>query len=96
MFQGHDSPWSKPPQKTDARMACNTLLLSDDGRILRRSRNWRFLQTMSSCAHGATVTDILDHDHLFYLRAREEFRRRRDARAILVKAFVEESVRRGC
>ena len=73
-------------QKTDARMACNTLLLSDDAEFSAKPELEIFADDVQ-CAHGATVTDI-DDNHLFYLRARgipEKL-----ARALLVKAFVEE------
>jgi Fe-S cluster assembly protein SufD len=74
-------------QKTDARMACNTLLLSDEAEFSAKPELEIFADDVV-CAHGATVTDILD-DHLFYLRARGISER--DARGMLVRAFVEEA-----
>src|SRR5690606_34036893 len=52
-------------QKTDARMACNTLLLSDDGEFDAKPELEIFADDVA-CGHGATVTEIQD-DHLFYL-----------------------------
>ena len=85
VFQG-EIRVAKDAQKTDARMACNTLLLSDEAEYSAKPELEIFADDVQ-CAHGATVTDILD-DHLFYLRARGLSER--DARALLVKAFVEE------
>jgi Fe-S cluster assembly protein SufD len=75
-------------QKTDAKMACNTLLLSDDGEFSTKPELEIFADDVV-CGHGATVTEI-DHDHLFYLMARgiEE----KTARGLLVKAFVAEVI----
>ncbi|MFK7902524.1 MAG: Fe-S cluster assembly protein SufD [Nitratireductor sp.] len=73
-------------QKTDAKMACNTLLLSDDADFSSKPELEIFADDVL-CAHGATVTDI-DEDHLFYLRARGISEK--IARNLLVKAFVEE------
>lgn len=85
VFQGQIRV-AQAAQKTDARMACNTLLLSDEAEFFAKPELEIFADDVQ-CAHGATVTDILD-DHLFYLRARgipEKL-----ARAMLVQAFVEE------
>ncbi|MGB3416515.1 MAG: Fe-S cluster assembly protein SufD [Mesorhizobium sp.] len=75
-------------QKTDAKMACNTLLLSDDGGFSTKPELEIFADDVV-CGHGATVTEI-DRDHLFYLMARgiEE----KTARGLLVKAFVAEVI----
>lgn len=75
-------------QKTDAQMACNTLLLSDDSAFYAKPELEIFADDVV-CAHGATVTE-LDEDHLFYLRARGVTER--TARALLVEAFVDEVV----
>lgn len=75
-------------QKTDARMACNTLLLSDDGDFSCKPELEIFADDVQ-CAHGATVTDI-DDNHLFYMRARGISEKK--ARALLVKAFIAEIV----
>jgi Fe-S cluster assembly protein SufD len=71
-------------QKTDAKMACNTLLLSDDGEFSTKPELEIFADDVQ-CGHGATVTEI-DGDHLFYLMARgiDE----KTARGLLVKAFL--------
>lgn len=75
-------------QKTDARMACNTLLLSDDAEFSAKPELEIFADDVA-CGHGATVTEI-DHNHLFYLMARgiDE----KTARGLLVKAFVAEVI----
>lgn len=75
-------------QKTDAQMACNTLLLTDDGDFSAKPELEIFADDVL-CAHGATVTDI-DDDHLFYLRARGI--KEKTARGLLIKAFVDEVV----
>ena len=85
VFQG-DIRVAQAAQKTDARMACNTLLLSDTAEFFAKPELEIFADDVQ-CAHGATVTDI-EEDHLFYLRARGL--PEREARALLVKAFVEE------
>ncbi|WP_442577682.1 Fe-S cluster assembly protein SufD [Mesorhizobium sp. ASY16-5R] len=71
-------------QKTDAKMACNTLLLSDDAEFSAKPELEIFADDVQ-CGHGATVTEI-DHNHLFYLMARgiDE----KTANGLLVKAFV--------
>ena len=75
-------------QKTDAQMACNTLVLSDEAAFYAKPELEIFADDVV-CAHGATVTE-LDEDHLFYLRARGVTER--TARALLVEAFVDEVV----
>ncbi|MFB9950884.1 Fe-S cluster assembly protein SufD [Rhizobium puerariae] len=75
-------------QKTDAKMACNTLLLSDNGDFSAKPELEIFADDVV-CGHGATVTDI-DRNHLFYLMARGVPESR--ARAMLVNAFVAEIV----
>lgn len=75
-------------QKTDAKMACNTLLLSDHCDFSAKPELEIFADDVQ-CGHGATVTDI-EEDHLFYLRTRGIPERK--ARAMLVKAFIAEIV----
>ena len=75
-------------QKTDAKMACNTLLMSDDGEFSAKPELEIFADDVQ-CGHGATVADISD-THLYYLMARGVPRAR--ARAMLVNAFVDEIV----
>ena len=75
-------------QKTDARMACNTLLLSDEAEFSVKPELEIFADDVQ-CAHGATVADI-DKNHLYYLRARGIPENK--ARALLVQAFVAEIV----
>jgi Fe-S cluster assembly protein SufD len=87
VFQGRINV-HQPAQKTDAKMACNTLLLSDDGEFDTKPELEIFADDVV-CGHGATVTEI-DHGHLFYLMARgiDE----KTARGLLVKAFVAEVI----
>jgi Fe-S cluster assembly protein SufD len=87
VFQGRINV-AKYAQKTDAKMACNTLLLSDDGEFSTKPELEIFADDVQ-CGHGATVTEI-DHNHLFYLMARgiDE----KAARGLLVKAFVAEVI----
>jgi Fe-S cluster assembly protein SufD len=83
VFQGRINVHQKA-QKTDAKMACNTLLLSDDAEFSTKPELEIFADDVQ-CGHGATVTEI-DRNHLFYLMARgiDE----RTARGLLVKAFL--------
>jgi Fe-S cluster assembly protein SufD len=87
VFQGRINV-HQPAQKTDAKMACNTLLLSDDGEFSTKPELEIFADDVQ-CGHGATVTEI-DHNHLFYLMARgiDE----KTARGLLVKAFLAEVI----
>lgn len=85
VFQGQIRV-AQAAQKTDAKMACNTLLLSDTAEFSAKPELEIFADDVA-CGHGATVTDIRD-EHLFYLRARGI--PLKAARALLVQAFVEE------
>ncbi len=75
-------------QKTDAKMACNTLLLSDEAGFSIKPELEIFADDVA-CGHGATVTEI-ERQHLFYLMSRgvEE----KLARGLLVKAFLAEVI----
>lgn len=75
-------------QLTDARMACNTLLLSDECEFSAKPELEIFADDVQ-CAHGATVTD-LEESYLFYLMSRGISEAR--ARRLLIKAFVAEIV----
>ncbi|WP_117191188.1 Fe-S cluster assembly protein SufD [Rhizobium terrae] len=75
-------------QKTDAKMSCNTLLLSDEGGFSAKPELEIFADDVV-CGHGATVADI-EKSHLFYLMARGVPEKK--ARAMLVNAFVAEIV----
>lgn len=87
VFQGRINV-AQPAQKTNAKMACNTLLLSDDAEFSTKPELEIFADDVL-CGHGATVTDI-HRDHLFYLMARgiDE----KTARGLLVKAFLAEVI----
>jgi Fe-S cluster assembly protein SufD len=87
VFQGRINV-AQYAQKTDAKMACNTLLLSDDGEFAAKPELEIFADDVQ-CGHGATVTEI-NRNHLFYLMARgiDE----KTARGLLVRAFVAEVI----
>lgn len=87
VFQGQIRV-ARDAQKTDAKMACNTLLLSDEGGFSTKPELEIFADDVA-CGHGATVTEI-DRNHLFYLMARgiDE----KTARGLLVRAFVAEVI----
>ncbi len=75
-------------QKTDARMAANALLLSDDAEANHKPELEIYADDVE-CAHGST-SGALDEDALFYLRQRglDEA----SARTLLVEAFVGEVI----
>lgn len=75
-------------QKTDARMACNTLLLSDEAEFSTKPELEIFADDVA-CGHGATVTEI-DSNHLFYLMARGV--PEKEGRGLLIKAFLAEII----
>jgi len=76
----------KGAQKTDARQANNTLLLSRDAEIDTKPQLEIYADDVK-CSHGATVGQI-DEVSLFYLRSRgiDEA----DARSLLTFAFVND------
>jgi len=79
---------AREAQKTDAKMACNTLLLSEDGDFSAKPELEIFADDVQ-CGHGATAGEI-NADHLFYLMSRGI--PAPQAKALLVKAFVDEVV----
>ena len=85
VFQGQINV-AQAAQQTDARMACNTLLLSDGCEFNAKPELEIFADDVQ-CAHGATVTD-LEESYLFYLRSRGI--PEAQARRMLIKAFVAE------
>lgn len=75
-------------QKTDAKMVCNSLILSDNSEYNAKPELEIFADDVA-CGHGATVAEI-NEDNLFYLMARgiaEPI-----ARGMLIKAFVAELI----
>ncbi|WP_409362010.1 Fe-S cluster assembly protein SufD [Bartonella heixiaziensis] len=75
-------------QKTDARMACNSLILSDEAEFDAKPELEIFADDVA-CGHGATVAKI-NRDQLFYLMARGiPFK---IARELLIKGFVSELI----
>lgn len=87
VFQGQIRV-AREAQKTDAKMACNTLLLSDEGEFSIKPELEIFADDVA-CGHGATVAEI-DRNHLFYLMARGI--PEKEARGLLVKAFLAEVI----
>jgi Fe-S cluster assembly protein SufD len=87
VFQGQINV-RQAAQLTDARMACNTLLLSDDCDFSAKPELEIFADDVQ-CAHGATVTD-LEQSYMFYLMARGISET--TARRMLIRAFVAEIV----
>ena len=87
LFQGQIKV-AQAAQLTDARMACNTLLLSDDCDFSAKPELEIFADDVQ-CAHGATVTDLED-SYMFYLMARGISRTA--ARRMLIRAFIAEIV----
>lgn len=75
-------------QKTDAQQQNRNLLLSD-GAVADTKPELEINADDVKCAHGATVGD-LDHEPLFYLRARGIGEV--DARALLIQAFICELI----
>ena len=87
VFQGQINV-RQAAQFTDARMACNTLLLSDECEFSAKPELEIFADDVQ-CGHGATVTD-LEESYMFYLMSRGISLER--ARRLLIKAFVAEIV----
>jgi Fe-S cluster assembly protein SufD len=75
-------------QKTDARMATHALLLSETAEADNKPELEIFADDVQ-CGHGATA-GALDHDLLFYLKARGI--PPKEAEALLIQAFVGEAV----
>ena len=74
-------------QKTDGKQSSHALLLSETAEFDAKPELEIFADDVV-CGHGATSGD-LDHNHLFYLRSRGI--PEREAKAMLVAAFVEEA-----
>ncbi len=73
-------------QKTDAKMMSQGLMLSEGAQILTKPELEIFADDVQ-CGHGATCGE-LDSEALFYLMSRGISRR--DAGALLIRAFVQE------
>ncbi len=78
----------KEAQKTDAYQLSNTLLLSSGAEMDTKPELEIYADDVK-CSHGATVGQI-DEESLFYLRSRGLSDKA--ARAILIKAFVDEVI----
>lgn len=78
----------KHAQKTDGKQSSHALLLSEHAEFDAKPELEIFADDVV-CGHGATSGD-LNHDHLFYLKSRGI--PETAARAMLVQAFVAESV----
>ena len=75
-------------QQTDGHQLSKAMLLSDRAEIDAKPELEIYADDVK-CSHGATAGD-LDHDALFYLRARGLPEAR--ARALLIEAFLTEAV----
>jgi Fe-S cluster assembly protein SufD len=75
-------------QKTDAKMATHTLLLSPEAEANSKPELEIFADDVQ-CGHGATV-GALDEDLLFYLKARGI--PANEAEALMIQAFVGEAI----
>lgn len=75
-------------QKTDARMASNALLLSEEAEAVNKPELEIFADDVQ-CGHGATA-GALDAGLKFYLMARGV--PEKDAEALLIQAFIGESI----
>jgi Fe-S cluster assembly protein SufD len=78
-----------PPhaQKTDGKMMCRALLLSDDAAMSSKPELEIFADDVA-CGHGAAVAR-LDANQLFYMESRGV--PREEAQAILIEAFAAEA-----
>jgi Fe-S cluster assembly protein SufD len=74
-------------QKTDGKQSSHALLLTENAEFDAKPELEIFADDVV-CGHGATAGD-LDHDHLFYLRSRGI--PEREAKAMLIAAFVSEA-----
>ena len=87
VFQGRI--WVEPrAQKTDGHQLSRALLLSDKAEIDVKPELHIYADDVK-CSHGATAGE-LDPDAMFYLRARGV--PEREARSLLVQAFLEDAV----
>lgn len=77
-------------QKTDGQQSCKTLLLSDRAEIDTKPELEIYADDVK-CTHGATAGEI-DHDALFYLRARGVGEA--EARRMLIEAFLGDVLER--
>lgn len=75
-------------QKTDAKMATNALLLSDEAETDNKPELEIFADDVQ-CGHGATA-GALDEELLFYLKARGI--PHKEAEALLIQSFVGEAI----
>lgn len=87
VFQGQIKV-AQEAQLTDARMACNTLLLSEECDFSAKPELEIFADDVQ-CAHGATVAE-LEESYLFYLMARGISEK--VARQMLITGFVAELI----
>ncbi len=87
VFQGRIEV-ARAAQKTDGYQMSQSLLLSPDAEVDTKPELEIFADDVK-CSHGATVGE-LDADQMFYLRSRGV--PQREARAILVRAFLTEAV----
>ena len=87
VFQGRIEV-ARAAQKTDGYQMSQALLLSPDAEIDCKPELQIYADDVK-CSHGATVGE-LDEEQLFYLRSRGV--PERDARALLIRAFLSEAL----
>ena len=79
---------NRDAQKTDARMMCQALPLSDEAQFASKPELEIFADDVQ-CGHGST-TGQLDEAHLFYLMSRGI--PRPDAMRLLIEAFLADAI----
>jgi len=79
---------ARPAQKTDGYQMNQALLLSEEAEIDAKPELEIYADDVK-CSHGATV-GALDEEQLFYMRSRGVLEV--DARAILVRAFLDDAI----
>ena len=87
VFQGRIKV-AEGAQKTDGRQLCRALLLSDQAEMDAKPELEIYADDVA-CSHGCAIGD-LDADAMFYLRTRGLSEA--EARALLLRAFVDEAI----
>ncbi len=87
VFQGRIKV-AEGAQKTDGKQVCRALLLSDQAEMDAKPELEIYADDVA-CSHGCAIGD-LDADAMFYLRSRGL--NERQARALLLRAFVDEAI----
>lgn len=87
VFQGKIAV-AEGAQKTDGKQLCRALLLSDQAEMDAKPELEIYADDVA-CSHGCAVGDI-DREAMFYLRSRGLSEH--EARALLLRAFVDEAI----